>query len=712
MHNNRKRFIPRRVLFGGALLGLIAAVPALRPAAALTDDADLFAALDLSGAGLEAVRAAVAAQDMHAAKRALCVYFRRRKSVPWTFDSGEKNPATPYNHAVANTALQGKVPRSTGNPTPIGEIDWRFGAGNTATNPAFVATLRTSLNRMPFWGALGEAYGATGDEKYAQAWVSQMRKWVEQQPQPTQNVNNQFGKTSWLTIDTGLRMAGSWPQAYHRFLNSPSFTDDDLILFLKSCRQHGQHLKQFATSGNWLTMEMNGLYSLGCVFPEFKQAGEWRAMAVQKLYADQKVQFLPDGAQVEGTPGYHNIAISNILKLHDRAVEMGRAGELPPDYRANLEKGFNYDLFLMAPDRTLPKLNDSWADLAESHLARAAKIFPQRSDFLWVASGGAKGTPPKETSYAFNNVGYFAMRSGWDEAANYLVFDVGPLGYAHAHQDKLNVVLWAYGRPVLFDSGGGAYDESVWREWAIDTQSHNTVLVDGKPQRRKTGGTAKAKEANISRVPLSDTRWKTTPAYDFAGGIYQDGYGTVENKPVSHVRRVLFLKPDIFIISDTLTPRDTAEHTYEARWHLLSTQTTTDEATGAVTTTDSGEPNLCVVPLLQNVAVRAVSAQTEPELLGWEIRKEKDPPNVPATSVLHAVKGKGTQHLLTLLLPLKVGEGSGVKSVRTAAPHVAEVILSDGRMLRVEASADPKGDISVQERKSDGSAGRTAAAQG
>jgi hypothetical protein len=710
MQNTRKFDRPsRRALLSGALFGMLAATqPRLSFAEPGVTDTELFAALDLPTPELQAVRAAVMAQDTATAKKALCAYFRERTRIPWEFDPNKIDRATPYNRAVADAAVAGKVIRASEPAVTIGEIDWQFGKTNTASDSPFVSLLRTTLNRMPFWDVLGDTYWGTGDEKYAQAWVQQMRKWVMQQPRPEGSVNGQLGKTSWLTIDAGLRMANSWPRAYHRFLHSSAFTDDDLIVFLKSCWQQGQHLRKFATNGNWLTMEMNGLYTLACVFPEFKEAKDWRTFATQKLYEDQKVQFLPDGAQVEGTPGYHNIAINNILGLYNRAELMGRLNELPADYRANLENAYNYDLYLMAPDRTLPKFNDSWADNVPLQLSRAAQLFPKRSDFLWISSDGKAGTAPAETSHAFPYVGYFVMRSGWEADANYLAFDAGPLGYAHMHQDKLNVVLWAYGRSLLFDSGGGAYDTSIWRKWATDTPSHNTVLVDGKAQRRPTT----PKGATISRVPLPDTRWTTTPTYDFAAGVYKAGYGSVENKPVQHVRRVLFLKPDIFLVADTLTPQDGAEHSYEARWHLLSTTTKQEDATKAVTTTDTDKPNLCVVPLFaKGVDVRTVSAQREGELMGWEIRKEKDPPNVPATTVVHSCKGKETQHLLTLLLPLKAGTAEGVKTVRTVGPNTVEVSLVEGRLLRVEVSADPTGAIVVQEQRSDGSGRRETTAQ-
>ncbi len=692
---DNRHFPLRRAVLGGALLGLFSPTTFLFAAEPVVGDAALFAAFDLSAPGLQAVKAAVGAQDWTTAKAALCAYLRKRPNTPLTTTQDKAEPSEPFNGDVANLVVQGLVPRGPNTPSPIGKIDWHFDGSNPPTKPAYVASLRTTLNRMQFWNVLGEAYQKTSDEKYAKTWVSQMRKWVTEQPRPTQAPNRELGKSSWLTIDAGLRMSGSWPRAYQNFLHSPSFTNDDLIVFVKSCYEHGQYLRQFASFSNWLTMEMNGLYSLGCWFPEFKAAKDWRSFAAQKLYDDQKIQFLPDGAQEEGTPGYHNIAVSQILGLYDRAELAGRTNELPPDYRASLERAYDYELFLMAPDRTQPKLNDSGAGDTIGPLRRASRMFPQRKDFLWVATGGKQGAPPTKTSHAFNNVGYFALRSGWETDANYLVFDVGPLGYAHIHQDKLNVVLWAYGRPVLFDSGGGAYDDSIWRKWGVDTFSHNTVLVDGKPQRRQT----KNKEANISRVPLTDTRWTTTATFDFAGGMYQDGYGEVEDKIAVHVRRVLFLKPDIFVVADTLTPRDAAEHTYEARWHLLSTQTVTDKTTKAVTTKDANISNLSVVPMLaENLDVRAVSAQMTPELLGWEVRKEKDPPNLPATSVLHVRKGKGVQQFLTLLQPLKPGASSSVTSVRTVGANAVEIVFADGRTVRVDASADPSGAITVQEK--------------
>jgi hypothetical protein len=686
----------------GTLLGLLVlahratgAVPTTR---ALTDG-ELLSALDLSAPGLAAAKGL----DSAAAQKAVAAYFRARTSVPWEFDPHKIRRDTPYDHAVADAAVRGQIVNAKTGTAPIAEINWQFNKARIRqTDGDNDSLLRLLVDRMPFWSALGDAYWATGDEKYAQAWVQQLRKWVSQQPAPHKSVEALLGRTTWQSIDTGLRLSGSWLHAYHRFLHSPSFTDEDLILFLKASLEHGRHLRQFGTSGNHLTMEMDGLYTLGCVFPEFREAKDWRDFAAVRLYDDMKVQFLPDGAQIEGTPGYHNLAVRHILGVYNRAVQMGRLGELPADYRAGLERAYDYDLYLMAPDRTLPKLNDSWAEKVPSNLREATQIFPNRADFLWVAMEGREGSPPRDTSHDFPYVGYFVMRSGWERDANYLLLDAGPLGFGHVHQDKLNVLVWAYGRELLFDSGGGPYNyDSPWRKWAIDTFSHNTVLVDGLPQRRQTTD----KEANISRLPLPDVRWTSQAGHDFAAGIYQDGYGKAENKPAAHARRVAFLKPDVFIVADTLVPvgDPNAVHTYQARWHLLSTETARDPATSTVATTDSGRPNLAIVPLLTaGLEVSAASAQMKPELLGWNVRKDQFPINVPATTVLHTRQGTGTQRFLTLLLPLKPQASQPVKAVRAGADGTVEASLADGRRLKIEPGDGMDDDIRVSEIGADG----------
>ena len=664
---------------------------------------ELFDALDLSSPPLKPVRDAVAQEDYATAQRALGAYYRNRTSVPWTFDPHQPRRVQGFKSAAADAVMKGTVSGGTvhlSHTFPDNNIDWLHDETRITPGAAYNPEWQWQLCRMSFWGNLGSAYRATGDEKYARAWVLQFRSFVTQNPMPEEVANR--APSAWRTIECGIRMADSWPNAFYNFLLSPEFTDEDLALYLHSCLGHARYLKAFPSTGNWLIIEMTGLYSVGALYPEFKEAKEWRTIAIDKLYAEETEQFLPDGAQYELSTGYHNGTIASTLQVAKLAKQVGRFDELPAGYVSGIRRAYDYDLYLMAPDRTLPKFNDSWVCNIKDILRGALDFFPDCAEYQWVGSDGTQGHPPVETSHAFPWAGFYAMRSGWERNANYGVLRAGPLGYGHTHQDKLDFLLWPYGRELLFASGGGNYEQSPWRSYAIDTYSHNCVLVDGKAQRQQT----KDRMANVSKAPI-DSGWESTPDYDFVTGVYDKGYGNETSLVATHTRRVLFLKPDVFVVADTLQPHDAKSHTYQARWHLLSTNSQLDNKTHTLATTDPELPNLAIVPALTDgLEVRSVSAQLKPELLGWNISRSLIPPNIPATTLIHTRKGSGVQSFLTLFLPLKSGNPDPVESVQSTEPGTMLIVFTDGRRLAIKADPDPAGKIEAIETLSNGIDGR------
>jgi hypothetical protein len=109
---------------------------------------------------------------------------------------------------------------------------------------------------------------------------------------------------------------------------------------------------------------------------------------------------------------------------------------------------------------------------------------------------------------------------------------------------------------------------------------------------------------------------------------------------------------------------------------------------------------------MQNLAVKAVSAQTEPELLGWFVRQSPLPEDVPATTVVHTKAGAGAQNFLTLFIPIKPGDPEPIKSVQSEGENAAIVALADGRKLSISADPDPAGDLELRETLSSGAPGR------
>jgi hypothetical protein len=677
-------------------LALLAAAACAQGVDTRLTDGEFFASLDLSLPGLERAASAVQAGDLGAAKHELAAYFRGRTSPPYRFDPHAVNrDIEGGEQAVSSLADQLAGRGFFAARTPEGDLQW---VGNP--EPGRYPT------RMYWWEALGRAYWATGDEAYTRQWLWQLHSFIRQCPAPDPGV---VSAPYWNTMDTGIRLRGSWLDALFYFLHSPEFGDADIVLFLKSLMEQARFIiREHRGSTNWVTFAMVGLYSAGAMFPEFKEAAQWRQHAGRVAVDEMTRLYLPDGFGNELSPGYHQF-YTNFWMLQEIARRVGCEADIPTDIYALSEKPVAVYLHLMAPDRKLPRFNDSGSMDVPGFLQDKLQYYPQRQDLRWIATDGKEGTPPAQTSFMFPYAGYCIMRSGWERDANYLAFDVGPPGNSHVHQDKLNVVLWAYGRELLYDIGAAAYDTSVWRRYSVDTHSHNTVMVDGRPQRRrwKVPG-----PDQMPYQPLTDVRWETGAAEDFAAGICEQDYGAVGMpefypytdraafaagwaKPATHERRVAYLKPDVFVVADILRPTDEAPHRYQARWHLLTTHTTTAADTGAVVTTDEGQPNLAIVPLLcEGLQVRAVSAQMEPELLGWNALSNNK--NTPTTSVTHTLEGPGTRYLLTLLLPLRPGQGSPVQDVKPVSGG-ADVTLAGGRRLQIRIAQERLGDLTVQE---------------
>ena len=240
------------------------------------------------------------------------------------------------------------------------------------------------------------------------------------------------------------------------------------------------------------------------------------------------------------------------------------------------------------------------------------------------------------------------------------------------------------------------------------------MLVDGLGQNngdlRQNDG-RKAEDPNGEHDPERISQhaiqagWESNPVYDFATGTYDQDYGTSEYNPAitgvydlkrgpqrrriaTQRRSVLFLKPDIYVVADVMTPIDADEHTYQARWQLITPKTVLDAATQCLETADEGVPNLVVAPLLtQGLQAYAASTQETPEILGWNCRKDMTPQNLPSTTLMHTRRGVGIQRFLTLLMPLRAGEGNPLKILKTT-DRSAEVRFEDGRHYLISAMDD------------------------
>ena len=640
-------------------------------------DAQFFSMVDLDRADLAAVRSAVAKADWVAAKHAFAEHLRTRTTPTWTFDPRAVGKDPKRRVSGAEKALQHRF-NSIGIEWQFGDkIDWSF---NPTTQPGSKWPANHEwtwqLSRHSAWVDLGRAYYATGDEKYAAEFVSELKSWVHDCPVPSKADNKPFSR--WRTIEAGIRTGSVWPEVYQLFLASKSFDDEALILMVKSEVEHALYLMQFHMKGNWLTMESNGLYHVGALFPEFREAKNWRETALGRLYAELSIQVYPDGAQIELAPGYHGVTVQNFLGPVDLVPLTGF--EVPKDYTATMEKMFDYFLFSMQPTRRTPALNDSGAGEVVRWLETGAKLFPLREDFLWVATEGKQGKAPAQTSYQFPYAGQFILRSGWDRNALWLCMDGGPFGFGHQHEDKLSVTVTAFGQPLLVEGGVYTYDASDWRRYVLSSRAHNVVLVDGLEQNRRKGPS----ETFVVKTPLPHV-WESNETFDHAAAVYDEAWGPKSERTVKQTRHVFFVKPGLFVIADELEPKDGQAHTYEALFHLDATDVKVD---GLQVATQNKGANL-TLQAFGAEGVSIIKGQKEPVVQGWLPDSSAGYGGIrPIPTAVYRKRAQGMTTMLYALCPSAASAPCPVKDLQFA-DSTLKVLFADGTEKTIRYQTEP-----------------------
>jgi len=557
----------------------------------------------------------------------------------------EKPPVSAATLEIANRAVTGDVTVvSVPWAFKDGKIDWLFNPTKLKgpVNHEWV----WQLNRMYFWTAMGEAYRATGDEKYAKAFAAQLAGWLDQTGGVPSEKDYNGPDSPWRTIEEGLRLMSFWPSAWDAFKDSPAFTDALKKRFFASMHAQAKHLLKHRTDHNWLLMEMNGVYTFAAKFPDFPEAAAWRRESAQVFSDALRAQVLPDGLHDELSPDYHSVALWCAMPLYRIAKENGFEKELPADYLDTLRLLAEGPIALTTPAFTQPRFNDCYTMHLPAVLHGVDKIFPERRDFLWAATEGREGEPPSgATASRFLPWGGFAaMRSDWSREATYLCFDVGPLGICHEHQDKLSFTLWKGGEELVFDDGGGQYEESSERWYALSGYDHNTLLVDGLAQQR--GAPRRMSE------PI-DAGWESTAERDRAVGFYDQGFGDDQKRLVKHRREIVFDKEkDVFTITDDVESVDGAAHVYEILFQLPTAMTEISQDGTRLIARYGREWNL-ELSVQEGGKLSAVSGQREPRLSGWFIGRN-DLTNHPATTVtVSATSARKNHRFVTTLRPVK-----------------------------------------------------------
>jgi hypothetical protein len=475
------------------------------------------------------------------------------------------------------------------------------------------------LNRHQFIITLGKAYRLTGNERYALVGLALIEDWIQDNPY-------KIGINWTSALEMAIRSL-SWCQACALFENSAAFSLERRREIVRSLYQHGhyieKHLSFFFSPYNHLVGEATALFVLGHLLSWLKPALRWRDKGWAILEQEMPKQFHSDGGTVEQATGYHHFTLGFYLQAVLLRRRLGLA--IPSTVWSLLEKAFEFSMYMMRPDGSVPMIGDGddgkALDLLQtsvwdfrSFLTLGAVLF-QRGDFKkmagsfppdaawllgsegWKAYDGLGEREPLKKSKALPKSGYYIMRTGWDQTAHYLTFDCGEIAAgvrkddipsaAHGHADALSIEVSAYGVPTLVDPGFYTYNgDEKWHRYFRETEAHNTVVVDGRSQAQYRG---RLKWSHAPQTKLD--HWVTSRPFDYVEGSH-NGYTRLP-QAVIHRRAVAFLKPDYWLVRDELLGQ--GEHQIDRYFHFTPMEVVFDRETKVIHTNSQSGNNLAIL---------------------------------------------------------------------------------------------------------------------
>ena len=151
------------------------------------------------------------------------------------------------------------------------------------------------LNRHAHFVTLGQAYWLTGDERFAEAFVSQASSWMDSNP-PKHGIN-------WASsLELAFRVI-AWSWAIYLFADSDRLTPKFITRFLKFIVAQGRHIESYLSHyfspNTHLTGEALGLFYLGASLPELARARRWRDTGLNILLEQLTRHIRSDGTYFE-----------------------------------------------------------------------------------------------------------------------------------------------------------------------------------------------------------------------------------------------------------------------------------------------------------------------------------------------------------------------------------------------------------------------------
>ncbi|MEE1012966.1 MAG: S-layer homology domain-containing protein [Clostridia bacterium] len=462
----------------------------------------------------------------------------------------------------------------------------------------------TRITRMYFVKIVAGGFNYTGDEKWAYSALRML-----------DNYYNRAGDQNCFPrgFDGTVRNENTL-LAYKCLMDSKYMTEEMTTELWKRLWMMEEQLatgeSPYIDTANNMQLSAANLIMEGLVdFNEFLGLQEWVDAYSEFLLPMVRESILSDGCYTEAADLYINMGVTELAASLEKAKKMNFA--LDPELDETLHKAVYALAAIYLPDFSYAGYGDSTfggAAAYQSFVYEMANLY-QDDELLYISAHGNKGgTKPGFTSLVYPSRNRAYMRADWSATSPYLMIQADDSDSNHGHNDDLAVIAWAYGDFVLTDAG--RYTYTVGDPIGIEVSSsanHNTL---GRVTDLNTGTVYQQIAGKDSSTTRLDN-WASSNFFDYYSGCarentYGDYYGDGDRIKLGYNRKVLFVKPNYWIVSDYVENRETTQTTnqYDITFNLMpNSGFTMDQDTKSVKTNFSDTTNVQLVSPDTDVAL-------------------------------------------------------------------------------------------------------------
>lgn len=482
-------------------------------------------------------------------------------------------------------------------------------------------------NRFGCVFSLVRAFARTGDERHAELFWQLIESWRAEN-KPEQGANWKCGQ------EIALRCM-AWCFGMYAFSRCNATTPTRVanlaqMLAISADRIESNIGYALSQNNNHGLSEAMGLWTIGSLFPEFRDAAQWEAKGRRYLERQARSLIYDDGAFSQHSLNYHRVMLHVYLwcirlghllhapftdELCERVATSGRFVDAMIDETSGFVPCYGHN------DGALifPLSNCDYRDFrpivqAIHFQATGTHRFqsgPWNEELVWFfgrSSTQGRSTETEERGdFETKQNGYVVLRNAEGFATT------RASGYRHrpSQADSLHVDVWWRGQNIAVDPGTYSYNSPPpWNNSLAATACHNTVVVDGRNQMEQAGRFLWMPWLKARSFGRTETAQGNIA---FWNGEH-DGYRRLKS-PVTHRRGLARLSNDHWLIVDSL--ESDGPHEYRLHWLLLDSPYEADELNGTIElSTDAGPYYVamnCSLPNSRMSIVQADANSTE----GW-----------------------------------------------------------------------------------------------